>query len=101
MSFPAVHQVATYLADIPSPTTGSCNLGPVPIRMYAMCILAGILVAGWLSDKRWRTRGGKAQEVVDIAIWALPFGLVGGPVYHVIPPSAPYFSKDGDWVKAF
>src|SRR3954454_15707058 len=101
MSFPAVHQVATYLADIPSPTTGRYNLGPIPLRMYAMCILAGILVAVWLGDKRWRARGGKPQEVVDIAIWAVPFGLVGGRLYHVITTSGPYFGKDGDWVKAF
>lgn len=66
-----------------------------------MCILAGILVAVWLGDKRWRARGGKPQEVVDIAIWAVPFGLVGGRLYHVITTSAPYFGKDGDPVKAF
>ncbi|MFL6113834.1 MAG: prolipoprotein diacylglyceryl transferase [Catenulispora sp.] len=101
MTFAAAHQVGTYLADIPSPTTGRYNLGPIPIRMYAMCILAGILVAVWLGDKRWRARGGKPQEVVDIAIWAVPFGLVGGRLYHVITTSAPYFGKDGDWVKAF
>jgi len=101
MSLPAAHQVATYLADIPSPTKAQYHLGPIPIRMYAMCILAGILVAVWLGDKRWRARGGKPQEVVDIAIWAVPFGLVGGRLYHVITTSAPYFGKDGDPVKAF
>ncbi|GAA2004610.1 prolipoprotein diacylglyceryl transferase [Catenulispora subtropica] len=104
MSFAAAHQVATaatYLAEIPSPTKARYNLGPIPIRMYAMCILAGILVAVWLGDKRWRARGGKPQEVVDIAIWAVPFGLVGGRLYHVITTSGPYFGKDGDWVKAF
>jgi prolipoprotein diacylglyceryl transferase len=101
MSLPAAHQVATYLADIPSPSKAQYHLGPIPIRMYAMCILAGILVAVWLGDKRWRARGGKPQEVVDIAIWAVPFGLVGGRLYHVITTSAPYFGKDGDPVKAF
>ncbi|NUR30384.1 MAG: prolipoprotein diacylglyceryl transferase [Catenulispora sp.] len=104
MSFTAAHQAvtaATYLADLPSPTKARYNLGPIPIRMYAMCILAGILVAVWLGDKRWRARGGKPQEVVDNAIWAVPFGLVGGRLYHVITTSGPYFGKDGDWVKAF
>ncbi|WP_194926485.1 prolipoprotein diacylglyceryl transferase [Catenulispora pinisilvae] len=101
MSLNPAHQVATYLADIPSPTRAQYHLGPIPIRMYAMCILAGILVAVWLGDKRWRARGGKPQEVVDIAIWAVPFGLVGGRLYHVITTSAPYFGKGGDPVKAF
>ncbi|MEY9861950.1 prolipoprotein diacylglyceryl transferase [Catenulispora sp. GAS73] len=100
MSHTCAHQVATYLADLPSPTKAQYHLGPIPIRMYAMCILAGILVAVWLGDKRWRARGGKPQEVVDIAIWAVPFGLVGGRLYHVITTSAPYFGKDGDPVKA-
>jgi prolipoprotein diacylglyceryl transferase len=91
----------TFLADIPSPTTAQYHLGPIPIRMYAMCILAGILVAVWLGDKRWQARGGRPQEVVDIAIWAVPFGLVGGRLYHVITSSSLYFGKDGDWVRAF
>ncbi|MEY9908798.1 prolipoprotein diacylglyceryl transferase [Catenulispora sp. MAP12-49] len=101
MSLTVAHHAAAYLADIPSPTKAQYHLGPIPIRMYAMCILAGILVAVWLGDKRWRARGGKPQEVVDIAIWAVPFGLVGGRLYHVITTSAPYFGKDGDPVKAF
>ena len=94
-------QARTFLADIPSPTKAQYHLGPIPIRMYAMCILAGILVAVWLGDKRWQARGGRPQEVVDIAIWAVPFGLVGGRLYHVITSSSLYFGKDGDWVRAF
>jgi prolipoprotein diacylglyceryl transferase len=65
-----------------------------------MCILAGILVAVWLGDKRWRARGGKPQEVVDIAIWAVPFGLVGGRLYHVITDPRNYFGDNGDPIKA-
>jgi prolipoprotein diacylglyceryl transferase len=94
-------QARTFLADIPSPTKAQYHLGPIPIRMYAMCILAGILVAVWLGDKRWQARGGRPQEVVDIAIWAVPFGLVGGRLYHVITSSSLYFGKDGDWVRSF
>ena len=97
----AAAKATTYLADIPSPTKAQYHLGPIPIRMYAMCILAGILVAVWLGDKRWQARGGRPQEVVDIAIWAVPFGLVGGRLYHVITSSDLYFGKDRDWVKAF
>jgi prolipoprotein diacylglyceryl transferase len=97
----AAAKATTYLAEIPSPTTAQYHLGPIPIRMYAMCILAGILVAVWLGDKRWQARGGRPQEVVDIAIWAVPFGLVGGRLYHVITSSELYFGKDRDWVKAF
>jgi prolipoprotein diacylglyceryltransferase len=85
-----VAKVTTFLADLPSPTKAQYHLGPIPIRMYAMCMLAGILVAVWLGGKRWRARGGRPQEVVDIAIWAVPFGLVGGRLYHVITSSGLY-----------
>ena len=51
----ASNKATVYLADIPSPTKAQYHLGPIPIRMYAMCILAGILVAVWYGDKRWFT----------------------------------------------
>jgi prolipoprotein diacylglyceryl transferase len=94
-------QVTPFLADLPSPTKAQYHLGPIPVRMYAMCILAGILVAVWLGGKRWRARGGRPREVADIAIWAVPFGLAGGRLYHVLTSSGLYFGKDRDWVKAF
>jgi prolipoprotein diacylglyceryl transferase len=100
MTLSAAH-ASSIVAKIPSPEKAQYHLGFLPLRMYALCILAGILVAVWLGDRRWQARGGRPQEVVDIAIWAVPFGLVGGRIYHVITTSAPYFGKDGDWVKAF
>ena len=92
---------SSVLVKIPSPERAQYHLGFLPIRMYAMCILVGILVAVWMGDRRWQARGGKPQEVVDIAIWAVPFGLVGGRLYHVITTPGPYFGKDGDPIKAF
>ena len=72
------------LASIPSPDQGVWYLGPFPIRAYALCIIAGVVVAVWLGERRWVARGGKPGQVGDIAIWAVPFGLVGGRLYHVI-----------------
>ena len=59
-------------ADIPSPTAGVLHLGPLPIRGYALCILLGIVVAIWLTDRRMRTRGGEPGQVLDVAAGALP-----------------------------
>ena len=58
--------------------------GPFPVRAYALCILVGIVVAVWLGDRRWRARGGRQGVVLDIAAWAVPFGIVGGRLYHVV-----------------
>ncbi|MFD4642501.1 prolipoprotein diacylglyceryl transferase [Lentzea sp. NPDC058436] len=79
------------LATIPSPDRGVWYLGPLPIRAYALCIIAGIIVAIWWGERRWVARGGIKGEVTDIAVWAVPFGLVGGRLYHVITDNQKYF----------
>ncbi|WTC19261.1 prolipoprotein diacylglyceryl transferase [Streptomyces cellulosae] len=89
------------LAYIPSPSSGVLYLGPVPLRGYAFCIIIGVFVAVWLGNKRWIARGGRAGTVADIAVWAVPFGLVGGRLYHVITDYQLYFSEGRDPVDAF
>ncbi|MEU3727594.1 prolipoprotein diacylglyceryl transferase [Streptomyces sp. NPDC031705] len=89
------------LAYIPSPSTGVIHLGPIPLRGYAFCIIIGVFVAVWLGNKRWVARGGKPGTVADIAVWAVPFGLVGGRLYHVITDYQLYFGEGRDWVDAF
>ncbi|QES26634.1 prolipoprotein diacylglyceryl transferase [Streptomyces venezuelae] len=89
------------LAFIPSPSRGVVELGPIPLRGYAFCIIIGVFVAVWLGNKRWIDRGGRSGTVADIAVWAVPFGLVGGRLYHVITDYQLYFSDGRDWVDAF
>ncbi|KOV20887.1 prolipoprotein diacylglyceryl transferase [Streptomyces sp. XY152] len=89
------------LAYIPSPSSGVLYLGPVPLRGYAFCIIIGVFVAVWLGNKRWVARGGRAGTVADIAVWAVPFGLIGGRLYHVITDYQLYFSEGRDWVDSF
>jgi prolipoprotein diacylglyceryl transferase len=89
------------LAFLPSPTVAELHLGPFPIRFYALCIIVGIGVAVWLGERRWRERGGDPYVITDIAIWAVPFGLVGGRLYNVITDYELYFDPGKDWVKAF
>ena len=91
----------TVLASIPSPTQGVWHLGPLPIRAYALCIIAGIVACCWIAERRWVARGGAPGDVVDIAVWAVPFGIVGGRLYHVITTPEPYFGRLGDPVRAF
>jgi len=87
--------IAAVISEIPSPTTGVWNLGPIPIRAYAMCILAGIAVALWIAQRRLQDRGGRPGQVLDIAAWAVPFGIVGGRIYHLITSPQAYFGAGG------
>ena len=77
--------------SIPSPSQGVWYLGPVPVRGYALCIILGIVVAIWIGERRWIARGGRSGDVSDLAIWAVPFGLVGGRLYHVMTDHDLYF----------
>jgi len=81
------------LASIPSPSQGVWYLGFVPIRAYALCIVLGVIFAVWLSERRWRARGGEAGTMIDIAVPAVIFGLIGGRLYHVITDWQTYFGS--------
>ena len=81
---------------IPSPSVSIWYLGPIPLRAYAICIIIGALIAIWLGEKRFQARGGRAGAVSDAAVWALPFGIVGGRFYHVVTHSQDYFGPDKD-----
>lgn len=79
------------LAYLPSPTRSVLQLGPLPIRAYALCIIVGILVAVWLANRRWVARGGESDHVWDIAGWAIVFGIIGGRLYHLVTDPELYF----------
>jgi phosphatidylglycerol---prolipoprotein diacylglyceryl transferase len=82
--------------SIPSPSQGVWHLGPLPIRGYALAIILGIVAAIWIGERRWVARGGRRGEVQDIAVWAVPFGLIGGRLYHVATDHELYFGAGGD-----
>ena len=88
------------LAAIPSPDTAVWELGPLPVRAYALCIIAGIVVACAVTEYRLRARGVPKWAVLDIAVWAVPFGIIGARIYHVITTPGDYFGEDGDLVRA-
>jgi phosphatidylglycerol---prolipoprotein diacylglyceryl transferase len=81
------------LAAIPSPTTAAWNLGPIPIRAYALCIVLGIVVACYIAERRLRARGAPPYVVLDIAIWAVPLGIVGARIYSLITSPQQYFGS--------
>ena len=88
------------LAYLPSPDRGVWMLGPVPIRAYALCIIAGIVVAVLWGERRFVARGGEPGVVTDVAVYAVPFGLIGGRLYHVATDWQTYFGPEGNPIDA-
>ncbi len=89
------------LAYLPSPSQGVWHLGPIPIRAYALCIITGIIVAIWMGERRYVARGGSPGTVADVAVWAVPFGIIGGRLYHLATSWQPYFGAGGHPLNAF
>jgi prolipoprotein diacylglyceryl transferase len=95
-----LHAAAMVPASIPSPDWSGFDIplpwGSLRIHAYALCILAGIVVGLWLTSVRWNRRGTPEGSLWDIAIWAIPFGIVGGRLYHVFSSPDAYFGPGFD-----
>ena len=88
------------ILSIPSPPISSFQLGPLTIRFYALFILTGIVIAVWLTSRRLRARGYPAGATLDIALWAVPFGIVGARIYHVVTHPDDYFGSAPELLSA-
>jgi prolipoprotein diacylglyceryl transferase len=81
---------------IPTPTTSAVEIGPLTIHFYALCIIAGVALAIWLGNKRFTSWHSDVDGVVsDVAIYAIPAGVIGGRLYHVLTSPEQYFGKSG------
>ncbi|TDN92976.1 prolipoprotein diacylglyceryl transferase [Microbacterium sp. BK668] len=78
-------------ASIPSPAVSYIDLGPFRIHFYALCIIAGIIVAVLLTNHRLTKRGAEPWVVIDIALLAVPLAIIGARVYHVATHPGFYF----------
>ena len=96
------------LASIPSPSRSYISLGPLDIRAYGVAIAVSVLVALWITSRRWRRaiadrddayRASANDLVGTIAIWAVPAGLIGARLYHVITDFDRYQDSLGDALK--
>ena len=82
---------------IPTPSISKVEIGPFTVHFYALCIIAGIAVAVWLGDKRFRKNGEGLENVVaDVAFFAVPSGIIGGRLYHVITSPEYFFGPQGN-----
>ena len=87
---------------IPSPPHSSFEVGPLTFHFYALCIIAGIAIAIWLGDKRLRAHDPSLTSVVaDVAIFAVPAGIIGGRIYHVLSSPSDFFGSTGSFLDVF
>lgn len=84
------------LGSIPSPQINSFMVGPFKIHFYALCILAGMILAIWLADRRLVQRGAKSGVALDIALWTIPIAVIGARIFHVLTHSGDYFYPGAD-----
>ena len=83
-------------SGIPSPSTGVWYLGPIPLRAYGIVIAVGMIVGVWWTARRYRARGGDPDVLYDVAMWAIPIGIIGARLYHVVTSPEAYFGPGGD-----
>ncbi|CAN2196096.1 Lgt Prolipoprotein diacylglyceryltransferase [Candidatus Nanopelagicaceae bacterium] len=93
-------------ASIPTPTLSQIAIGPLTVHFYALCIIAGIALAIWLGDKRLSLYGENSGLVLkgvvsEVAVIAVPAGIIGGRIYHVVTSPDAYFGSDGNVLAIF
>jgi prolipoprotein diacylglyceryl transferase len=86
---------------IPTPAISMVGVGPFSIHFYALCILLGVLSVLWLGGRRYQTLGGERADLSQVALLAIPAGIIGGRLYHVITSPDRYFGAGGDPWRAF
>lgn len=91
MTFALPSAASGVLASIPSPSISSIDVGPLPIRFYALCIVAGIIVAVFLTNARLTRRGAEKWVVIDICLLAVPLAIIVARIYHVVTHLGFYF----------
>ena len=90
-----------FLNEIPSPSISFVDLGPFRVHFYALFIILGIFVAAFMAHSRLKARGARGLEVTDIALWAVPFGIIGGRIVHVLTHLGDYFGEGKDPMAVF
>ncbi|MCB0974262.1 MAG: prolipoprotein diacylglyceryl transferase [Actinobacteria bacterium] len=82
------------LASIPSPTDSAIDVGPLTFRAYGLFVALGVMFGYLITQKRWANRGGNPDDIARIAMWAIPAGVVGARLYHVMTD---YHRFQGNW----
>jgi prolipoprotein diacylglyceryl transferase len=82
------HSHGLPLGFIPSPSVNGFHLGPLFIHVYGLMYVVGIALAIYITRRRWRAMGGNPDLVGEVALWAVPAGIIGGRIYFDITTPA-------------
>jgi prolipoprotein diacylglyceryl transferase len=74
----------SFLASIPSPNSGTVEIGPLTIHMSGLTLHVAIAFCTYISGRRWVNRGGDWDLIFRCAVWGVAAGIVGARLYHVI-----------------
>jgi len=67
----------SFLASIPSPDSGTLDVGPFTVHMYGLTLLAAIALCTYVAGRRWVARGGDWDLIFRCAVWGVAAGIVG------------------------
>lgn len=87
--------------SIPSPSVSYIEIGPFRVYFYALCIIAGIVVAVLLTNHRLTKRGAEPWVVIDISLLAVPLAIIAARIYHVATHPGFYFGEGADFWAIF
>jgi len=73
----------------------------ITINAYALAILLGIILAIVIVDQRLTTRGAEKWVVIDVALYAVPLGILGGRLFHVVTHPSDYFYQGANFWRIF
>lgn len=83
-------------ASIPSPSSGSIEIGPLNVHAYGLMIALGVVAGVWLLGRRLEQKHiGTRDDANSMAVWAVVAGVIGSRIYHVLTDWEKFFGKDG------
>ena len=91
----------SWLTSIPSPSSSSWQLGSLALHFYGLIVVLGMILAAWITVVRYKNRGGPKDAIFDVVIWAIPLGIVGGRLWHVLPHWDDYFGDGKNPLSVF
>ncbi len=91
MTFALPSALSGVVTSIPSPPISSFQVGPLTVHFYALCIIAGIILAALITNHRLTKRGAEPWVVIDICLIAVPLAIIGARIFHVLTHPGFYF----------